>query len=368
MTNESYQELQQQSLTENFISRFPDIMKYVKSIEESINKDRLQMRTKLLQKNLLKKDNTLFEKYPDLEKQFCDCSAIDGSSVTDQYEIGDIIACCAVRLNYSNMTSIGDQRKFLCFVPHYSVNRAICTAIMFRDEVNLAANSNTGLVMLDGSLFTPIIALNFGITQSKGLNTEATVYLEDRIYNFFLNYKKIFEDRDRIYVACLKGTERKDISNLMSWYHNCNELWLMDKVLLPGEYIQPSILPRLDKNEQKPWDIAYLFKRFNDSRLDRIIKEVEVLLDNNTAFCFYKPDKWSRILRLEFPLHNTYDEKKFATLLAGIRSNSCKNILIKEPELLYLADRQAKEIHAVMKTMKMLMPSSHYRSETIFMD
>jgi hypothetical protein len=222
--------------------------------------------------------------------------------------------------------------------------------------------------MLDGSLFTPIIALNFGITQSKGLNTEATVYLEDRIYNFFLNYKKIFEDRDRIYVACLKGTERKDISNLMSWYHNCNELWLMDKVLLPGEYIQPSILPRLDKNEQKPWDIAYLFKRFNDSRLDRIIKEVEVLLDNNTAFCFYKPDKWSRILRLEFPLHNTYDEKKFATLLAGIRSNSCKNILIKEPELLYLADRQAKEIHAVMKTMKMLMPSSHYRSETIFMD
>ena len=331
------------------------VIKYIKSIEQKIDETKVQMRNDLLEKKLLKRDNDLFEKYPGTEEQFSKCGAVDGSCVTDQYENGDVIASCAIRLYNCNMPSIEDQRVFLRFVPHYSVNRSVATAIMFEDEVNLAANSNTSLVMLDGSIFTPIIALNFGISQCRDLSTEASTHLEDNLTDFFLDYKKILADRDKIYVACLKGTERKEISNIMNWDHNCNELWLMDKVLRPGEYTQPSPLGRLDKSAKGPWDISYVYKRFNDHELNNTICEVETLL-NNTSFCFYKPDKSSRVLRLEFPLHNTHDEK-FATLLAGIKNGSCKNVLIKEPELLYLADRQAKEIHTVMNTMKMLMPS-----------
>ncbi len=98
------------------------------------------------------------------------------------------------------------------------------------------------------------------------------------------------------------------------------------------------------------------------------MSDVEDLLENDASFCYYKPDKSSRALRLEFPTHNASDERKFATLLSGIKNNSCKNALIKEPELLYLADREAKEIHTVMKTIKMIMPSTHYRTESIFME
>jgi hypothetical protein len=261
-------------------------MKYVKGIEDKINQTKLQMRNDLMEMGLLKQDYDLLEKYPDIEKQFFRCSAIDGSCVTDHYESGDLIACCAVRLYNCDSPSIEDRDIYLSFVPHYSVNRNIATAIMFRAEVNLASDSNTDLVMLDGSLFTPIIALNFGISQGRNSKTEATEQLENNINNFFLDYKKILTDENKIYVACLKGTERKDISNLMSWDHECNELWLMDKVLQSGEYIQPSKLTTLDKKS-----ISYLYKRFNDVELNRIINDVEDLLENDASFCYYKPDK-----------------------------------------------------------------------------
>lgn len=50
----SAQELHHKSITENFASQFPDIIKYIKSIEQKIDETKVQMRNDLLEKNLLK--------------------------------------------------------------------------------------------------------------------------------------------------------------------------------------------------------------------------------------------------------------------------------------------------------------------------
>ena len=121
--------------------------------------------------------------------------------------------------------------------------------------------------------------------------------------------------------------EALDLASGLCIFHDKD--YLQDKAN-NDEYVQPSTLGRLDKNANSLLDISYVYRRFKESELNNVISEVEVLL-NNTSFCFYKPDKSSRILRLEFPSHNTYDEKKFATLLAGIKNGSCKNALIKKP-------------------------------------
>jgi hypothetical protein len=66
----SSQELHHKSITENFVSQFPDIIKYIKSLEQRIDESKVQLRKDLLEKNLLMKDNDLFEKYAGIEKQF----------------------------------------------------------------------------------------------------------------------------------------------------------------------------------------------------------------------------------------------------------------------------------------------------------
>jgi hypothetical protein len=68
MLNSSH-ELVHKSVTETFVSKFPDLIKYVKSIEDKIDQTKLQMRNDLIEMGLLKQDYDLLEKYPYIERQ-----------------------------------------------------------------------------------------------------------------------------------------------------------------------------------------------------------------------------------------------------------------------------------------------------------
>jgi len=183
-------------------------------------------------------------------------------------------------------------------------------------------------------------------------------------------------DDNRVYVSCLKATEKQEVCYEMEWERaypdlksSINEKELLNQLLKAGEYTAPlQLRSRADiydgnRSTIYNWNLFpdTLIKR--DSRISSLCEDLKRAL-NDTVACYYKPHENSEVIRMGFSKSIATDEKKIAMLFGTMKYYALPNNLIKEPILLYEAGIQAKrQISSATKVYKPRLKWQNYRTD-----
>jgi hypothetical protein len=333
------------------------------------------LRTELIDKEMIKQDKHLNLRYGNMIPS---CCAIDGSRTVERGKKGDIVLIGATRFNDEISSLLHNGKNNLGFATHsshYDLNSNIAAALMSRYELILAANSSSQLVMLDGSISSTILATNLA-ARAKFI-TPLTIEFDRNLYDFLVTMHRVLSGEDnRIYVSCPKATEKREICYEMAWdksfpeiVSSTNEKELLNQILKAGEYTAPTQLTSraevYDDNHSTihNWHVFSNSLKDKDSRIKSVCNDLELAL-NHTYVCYYKPYEHSDTVRMEFSKAVARDEKQFSNLLTTMKHYLLPNNLIKEPILLYQADRQAKrQISSATRIFKTRLNWQNYRTD-----
>jgi hypothetical protein len=226
-------------------------------------------------------------------------------------------------------------------VPHHSGTSQILRALMMCLELELVDTAPHTVVMLDGSLTTPMLAIN----QALGQLDDAPTYLAEQITTRVKAATKIIikimssPHVDQVYVGVPKYTKRKDLSKGMLSLNQYEDRGLLSFILKAGEYVGP--IPNTASS--KP---GYLDKYTHTGYADKyqtILKKTDII--------YYKPDTYTPVLRLETSNKVTSDKTSLAMLLEAIKLQ-CDAPTIYEPYPLYMADKMVKHLGSVIPTLR----------------
>ena len=228
---------------------------------------------------------------------------------------------------------------------HNPDTSSILRAGMIGMELILAQQAPHELVLLDGSLTTPVIYLNQGFSKAKECLHLKTVkgYLVKEIQPFLEAYYCLLDPprNDRQWVAIPKYTSRREIGEKLGWPDSHDDRGLLSSILEPGEYTSPALLSTYS------WHLGTaVVNDFTDvaipKEIDRIVEQVLQSL-NRVHFLYYRPHAYMPALRLEMSQTIAKNRPRLGIVLQGIK-DQCSTAAIMEPYPLYLADRMVKHL------------------------
>jgi hypothetical protein len=209
-------------------------------------------------------------------------------------------------------------------------------------ELQLTAQAPHDVVMLDGSMTTPLIYINQALPLIENGPKELTAPFKEQITPAIEATKKIlWEDRsDKIYVASPKYTTRKELAEKIG-LPGYEDRGLLSLILQSGEYVGP-----IDKETaSRPGYIANLSQENRDFVNDYVntIREMKIV--------YYRPFIHVPVLRLEVTEPVARNTQRLALLFEAIRIQ-CGAASIFEPYPLYMADRMVKHLRTVLPALR----------------
>src|SRR5215213_3156269 len=364
-----------ENLCERWIKMLPDIEIRDKFERGELEAKKTELRKQLMRESIIEKDDNILSK---VRSSHPSCCAIDGARILERSKRGDLVLIGATRFNDKNSRSFHTNKNSIAFAEytrHYELNHIIASAIMLRYELILGAKSLSKLVMFDGSLSSTILCTN--IAASAKFVNSLTKEFEEKLYDFLLLLLNVLSgDQNKIYVSCPKSTEKQEIGYKMKWdrtypdlLSSINEKELMNQIFDEGEFTTPQRLTSRAKvyndnySTLTNWNVFSTSLKKKDDRIHEVCEKLEdVPLD--TVVCYYKPHKYSETIRIEFSKKIAEDENLMSELLATMKLYLPNNILIKEPILLYQADRQAKyQISSALRIYKTRLNWQNYRTD-----
>jgi hypothetical protein len=311
-----------------------------------LQKNKTEIRKRLKDKNILKNDSDLG--YPNTPT-IC---GVDGSYVIERLLATDLAACAAVAIE--GLTPPSETRHWqkpnhLVFISperHNPVNGTILRGIMMSMELGLAVKAPHDVIMLDGSLTTPLIYMNQAINSlSSQANKNLREKLTSKFKQYLTSYKTIIEASrtDKLWVGMPKYTTRRELGKKLGWPSYYDDRAVLTSVLKPGEFTVPI---RLERPEQ-PWHLKMPGSNTEVLRLkDEVIKNIDRL-----CVVYYRPHGWTPALRIEMAYSIAANRSRLAILFQGFKYQTSTAGVI-EPYPLYLADRMVKHLGSAIPAFK----------------
>ena len=354
------------SIEENPFSELPealvvDMLSYCGDISTKLSKSfshlyssKDNFRSELLNQNLLIKDSELFN--TPLYPTTC---GIDGSYTVEKLLSTDIVASASVAVEGlappSEVRHWPKPRHYsqILTINHNNSTTAISRAIMMCMELSIAVKAPHNVVLLDGSLTTPLVIISQALNSIDEADNEIREVLLKRLNMALASYVKILSSKnsDQAVVGVPKYTSRNDISKYVLKTIDYEDRSLLSFILKPGELVGPRLV---DKHAHK-W---YLNNPPPNS--ESLLTHIIELLDE-ISIVYYRPYDHIPALRIEIPSSVAHDSHRLSMLLEAIKSQ-CEVPGILEPYPLYLADRMVKHLRtalpAIRKTITQEMTSS----------
>lgn len=246
--------------------------------------------------------------------------------------------------------------------PHNPDTSTILRAGMIGMELTLAQQAPHELILLDGSLTTPVIYFNQGFSKARECVHLKTVkdYLVKNMSTFLEAYFCLLDPprNDRQWVAIPKYTSRREIGEKLGWPDSHDDRGLLSAILEPGEYTSPTLLSTYSWHLGT--EVVYDFPDVtNPNEIEQIVEQILQSL-GGIHFFYYRPHAYMPALRLEMSRAIAKNQPRLGIVLQGIK-DQCGTAAIMEPYPLYLADRMVKHLPRAVPAFRQI--TSQYLAE-----
>ena len=306
-----------------------------------------QIRAKLMEKEILHKDTDISSapSYPTT-------CAVDGSFAIERLICTDLVAFAAVAME--GLTPPSEKRYWpnphhlsdILTVAHDEDTYSFARSIMMCMELEIAASAPHDVVYIDGSLITPLVAINQGLNKIGHIDEKLERFLISRVAKAFESYSKVVtcERTDKIFAGIPKYTTRTEISRDILGFENYEDRGLLTFILESGEFVGPVPLENLQQERNvnlKPLQSMNLQDKLN--QIFNGLKELQIL--------YYRPCSYFPVLRIEIANSIAKNPNRLAILLESLRLQ-CSSASILEPFPLYLADRMVKHLGTALPAIR----------------
>jgi hypothetical protein len=210
-------------------------------------------------------------------------------------------------------------------------------------ELELATHAPHDVVMLDGSLTTPIIHLNQALSRLNDVPDPLSTLLKSTLRTSLHALNDVLRSRrsDRAFVGLPKYTTKQVIAREILRSEEYEDRGMLSFILEPGEYVGPiNIQP-----DKQQWHIGNV-----PSELRQIADEmIAAVFDLHIVY--YRPYRHVPALRLEMAKSIASNRQRLAVLLESMRLQ-CGAPGLFEPYPLFLADRMVKHLHTALPAIR----------------
>lgn len=308
-----------------------------------------EYREKLVEKGMLKLDSNL-----PVARNPTTCG-VDGAYAVENLLSTDLVVTGAVAVE--GFTPPSEKRYWpepqhfvhIGIEPRNEGTISIFRAAMIGSELLLARQAPHDLVLLDGSLTTPLIYFNQGFTKAIDFPTFKTKeWLAKKVKPFLDAYHHILSPKrnDHQWIAVPKYTNRQEIGKQLELdppYDAYDDRYLLSSVLEAGEYTHPIELLQPEKD----WNlnISVVDEFFTHAELVEIGRLKDQVLQSlkHIYVLYYRPRPYLPALRLEMSKNIANNLPRLSIVLQGIKDQYSK-ASIMEPYPLYMADRMVKHL------------------------
>jgi hypothetical protein len=335
---------------------------------QTIRRESRRYRHQLEQDNMLRNDSEL-----ELSTiQHLTVGAVDGTNAIEQMLWRDIVVIGAVLVG--DNTDVETERLWQYFIApqkHQVESEHVSSSLRIEMELNVAASARDekyDVIMLDGS-FTSILIQLHEIFSSLTKEIIEFKMKPNKIQREFLkradqalvDYTNILHsDPNTEYISIPKYTTRRELGEKYNWNKEFDDRMLMTLLLKKGEYTKPFLLTRTSKDAagrpQDAWHMTFIPEsvirpyqgltgnKFTDdeSRQDKI-EEIEELCKHLYVF-YYRPSVLAPAIRVEVSETTAKDETRLNKIISVLKKQFDRDIPLKEPYYLYVADMFAKRM------------------------
>lgn len=306
-----------------------------------------QIRDKLTEKKILHKDTDLSStpSYPTT-------CAIDGAFAIERLICTDLVAFAAVAME--GLTPPSEKRYWpnphhlsdILTVAHNDDTYQFARSVMMCMELEIASSAPHDVVYFDGSLITPLVAINQGINKIGHIDETLESFLTTRIKKALESYCKIItcERTDKIFTGIPKYTTRSEITQDILGLETYEDRGLLTFVLESGEFVGP--IPFQDTQGVRNVNI----KPIKNLNVEESINQIYSALDG-LQILYYRPCSYFPVLRIEIANSIANNPHRLAILLESLRLQ-CSSASILEPFPLYLADRMVKHLSTALPAIR----------------
>lgn len=333
-----------QALVEEMLAKCGPLGEDMARNFREINEKRDDFRKILDDEGLLQKDSELL-----MTRTSPTTCGVDGAFAIERLLSTDMIATAAVAVE--GLTPPSEDRHWpephhLCHVdsiPHSDATSLILRAIMICRELELAESAPHDVIMIDGSLSTPLIYLNMALNRKDDVTDRLTSILEAILEDSLNKYKKILESKrsDQIYAGLPKYTTKKEISDNILKIKDQEDRGLLSFILESSEFIGP--LPI--EPPKQPYHITHAPSEYK-GLVDDVIMHL-----NEVQIMYYRPYLHMPALRLEIPKSIASNSQRLSILCESLKIQ-CGVPAIIEPFPLYLADRMVKHLGTALPAIR----------------
>ena len=324
-----------EALVEEMLSNYKRIGSQLAASLVEVESMKTTLRKTLKSRGLLISESTIINSLTN--PTIC---AVDGAYAIDRLISTDIATIAGVAVEGLTPPSEirhWEQPRHRCSVltvPHHESTFIVVGAIMLAMELELATKAPHDVVLLDGSLLTPLIRFNQAIAKLSEVPKELATLFSERIGKALHNYREILASKrsDRAYAAVPKYTSRREIASLLG-LHNHEDRALLSMVLNSGEIVGPINLvqqgesPNFVRPDKNAENIG--------QEIISLIKEINVV--------YYRPSEYFPAIRIETPTTIAKNQNRLSVLLDAVRLQ-CNAPGLMEPYPLYMADRMVKHL------------------------
>jgi len=312
---------------------------------QNLYKDKKDIREKLKEEALLKKDSELM--LPPTNPTTC---AVDGSFSIEKLLSTDIVASASVAVE--GLAPPTEERHWpkprhfskILTITHNNSTNYLANAIMMCMELSLAVKAPHNVVFFDGSFVTPLVSINQAFSYLNGTSDDLKEEFNKRLKIALAAYIKILNSKksDQIFAAIPKYTTRQELTHkILNLNSNYEDRGLLSFVLKPGEVVGPiktEIGIRRRYIENAPSD--------SESFINNILQYL-----SETCIFYYRPFDHIPALRLEVSPAVANNKNRLSILLESVKLQ-CSVPGLLEPFPLYLADRMVKHLRTALPAIR----------------
>jgi len=302
------------------------------------------LRKKLKVKNLLRKDTTI-----SVAPSHPTSCGVDGSYAIERLLYSDMVAIAGVAVE--GLTPPSEKRYWprphhlsnVLTIAHNEPTALVARAVMICMELELAAKAPHDVILLDGSLTTPLIYLNQALNRINEVPKNLSSLLESRLEMALRSYETILLSKrtDKTYAGIPKYTTRKEISEAVLKLGEYEDRGLLTFILDAGEFVGPVPI----EEPQQPWHI-----KIQSMNLKNVVRGIISALDD-LYIVYYRPYDHFPVLRLEIAQSIARNSQRLSVLFESLRLQ-CGSASIIEPYPLYLADRMVKHLGTALPAIR----------------
>jgi hypothetical protein len=283
---------------------------------------------------------------------------VDGSYAVERLLATDMVAAAAVAvegITPPSETRFWPEPRHRVVVhtdSHDADTGTILRATMMGMELELALEAPHDVVLVDGSLTTPVIYFNQALNRCRETKRLAvTSGFLDAVPRYLGAYATSLASSrsDRAWVAIPKYTTRREIGQRLGWPEAHDDRAVLTNTLEAGEFTRPQ---PLDPPSQ-PWHLNTNPLSLDTRRLaeDRATSIVRLL--GEIHILYYRPFGWLPALRLELGRAVAETPERLATVLHAVK-HQCGAAAVLEPFPLYMADRMVKHLVSAIPTFRQI--------------